>query len=105
MTSTVLRTTDTHIVSSPDVRGGKPRIDGSRITVADIALMHLRMGHSPAEIAGRFDLSLAAVHAALAFYYDHRTEIDQAIRDDEATADALRSRGPSPLQRKLVTAR
>ena len=63
---------DHHIEITPEVRGGRPRIAGTRITVADIVIMHLRLGQSLEEIAGKYDLDLADVHAALAYYYDHR---------------------------------
>jgi len=70
-------TLNRHIEITSEVRSGKPRIAGTRITVADVAIMYLRMGQSLEEIAGKYQLSLASVHAAIAFYYDHREEIDQ----------------------------
>jgi len=33
-----------HIESASDTRGGKPRISGTRIAVADVVLMHRRLG-------------------------------------------------------------
>lgn len=92
---------DRYIEVTPDVRGGKPRLTDTRITVADIVLMHLRMGQSLEEIAGKYDLPLAAIHAAMAYYYDHRAEIDQSIEEDQAFAEAFRRNNPSPLQEKL----
>jgi len=50
---------DGHIKITPDVRGGRPRITGTRITVTDIVIMHLRLGQSLEEIAGKYDLDLA----------------------------------------------
>lgn len=35
-----------HIELTPGVRGGKPRIAGTRIAVEDIVVMHLKMGLS-----------------------------------------------------------
>ncbi len=90
-----------HIVINPDVRGGKPHIAGTRIAVADVVLMHLRLGQSLEEIAGKYDLSLAAVHAAMAYYYDHRAEIDRSVEEDAAFAQAFQQKNPSPLQEKL----
>ncbi|HZQ10862.1 MAG TPA: DUF433 domain-containing protein [Anaerolineae bacterium] len=90
-----------HVEISPKVRGGKPRIAGSRITVADIVIMHLRMGQSLDEIAGKYNLSLASVHAAMAYYYDHRKEIDRNIEQDEKFAKTFRRSNPSLLQAKL----
>ncbi|MHC5729157.1 MAG: DUF433 domain-containing protein [Nostoc sp.] len=43
-----------HIEITPGVRSGKPRIAGTRITVADVAIMYLRMGQSLEEIAGKY---------------------------------------------------
>jgi uncharacterized protein (DUF433 family) len=92
---------DRHIDSAHGVRGGQPRIAGTRMTVADIVLLHLRLGQSLEEIAGRFDLDLASVFAAMAYYHDHRSEIDGQIEADEAFAEAFRRQNPSPLQAKL----
>lgn len=92
---------DRHLEVSPGVRGGRPRISGTRITVADVVLMHLRLGQSLAEIAGKYDLSMAALYAAVAYYYDHQPEIDQSIEEDVAFAEAFRRNNPSPLQEKL----
>jgi uncharacterized protein (DUF433 family) len=77
-----------YIKSTPNVRSGKPRIAGTRITIADIVIMFLRMGQSPEIIAGEYDLAPAAVYAAISYYYyDHRAEIDQSIQEDEAFAN------------------
>lgn len=92
---------ENHIDSDLGVRGGKPYIKGTRMTVADIVLMHFRLGQSLEEIAGKYDLSLASVHAALAFYFDHRNEIDRSIDEDHAFAEAFRRNNVSPLQEKL----
>lgn len=92
----MISTLNQHIEVTPDVRGGKPRIAGRRITVADIVLLYLRMGHSIESIAQEYELSLAAVHAAMAYYYDHQSEIDQSIAESEAFAQQFRH--STPLQ-------
>ncbi len=94
-------TIEQHIEIDPEIRGGQPRILGTRITVADIVLMHLRLGQSLEEIAGKYELALAAVHTAMAYYYDHRSEIDRSIEEDAAFAEAFRRKNPSRLQQKL----
>ena len=91
-----------HIEADPGVRGGKPRIVGRRITVADIVLMHQRMGQSLDEISVTYDLPLSAVYAAMAYYFDHKQEIDQSIVDDEAFIEAFRRDNPSKLRAKLA---
>jgi uncharacterized protein (DUF433 family) len=73
-----------HIVSTPDVRSGRPRIDGTGITVEDVAIWHVYQGRPAEQIASDFDLTLGQIHAALAFYYDHKLELDQSIAADLA---------------------
>lgn len=91
MEAIVVPSLDRHIESSPGTRGGKPRIAGTRITVSDVVLMYLRLGQSLEEIAGHYDLSLGAVHAAMAFYYDHREEVDRRMAEEDAFIEAARS--------------
>jgi len=92
---------DRYIEMTPAVRGGKPHLSGTRLTVADLVVLHWRLGQSLEEIAGKYDLSLAAVYAAMAYYYDHRTEIDRSIEEDSAFAEAFRHNNPSLLQERL----
>jgi uncharacterized protein (DUF433 family) len=95
------RTLDSHIEATPGVMGGKPRIAGRRITVEDIAVWHVRMGQSVQEIASEYDLTPGDVHAALAYYFDHRAEIDEAMRKGEEAIEKLRQETPSLLRQKL----
>ena len=90
-----------HIDVDPNVRGGKPCIVGTRIAVSDVVLLHLRRGQSLEQIAGHYDLSLASLHAAMTYYYDHRSEIDQAMQEEDATFQAIHKSTPSLLQAKL----
>ena len=95
------KTLDQHIEITPGVAGGKPRIAGHRITVQNVAVWHERMGKSADEIATEYDLTLGDVHAALAYYFDHRDEIDRSIEEGQAFAEALRQRTPSKVREKL----
>lgn len=90
-----------HIEITPGIAGGKPRIAGHRITVANIVIWHERQGKSVDEIAAEYDLTLADVHAALAYYFDHREEIDCSITAGEEFVAQLRQRTPSKVQQKL----
>jgi len=65
----------TLISKSPEVRGGRPVIAGTGMTVRGIVGMHLD-GTPVEEIARRKYLSLAQVHAALAYYYANKKEIE-----------------------------
>ena len=95
------RTLDEHIEHGEDAAGGKAHIRGRRITVQDVAIWHERLGRSADEIAAEHDLTLADVYAALAYYFDHRDDIDRRIADDQALARALRERTPSKIPDKL----
>ncbi len=95
------KTLNEHIEVTPGIAGGKPRIAGHRITVQDIAIWHERLGRTPDEIAAEYGLSLAAIYAALSYYFDHRAEIDRAIEEGHAFAEALRERIPSKLLQRL----
>lgn len=90
-----------HIEISHNIRGGKPRIAGTRIAVEDVAVMHLKMGYSLMEIAGKYDLSLASVYAAMAYYFDHRDEIDRRMAEEDECVQELKHNQPSKLQQKL----
>jgi len=97
----VIKAIDHHIESTPGVAGGKPRIAGHRITVRDVVIWHERLGRSREEIAAEYDLSLADIHAALTYYFDHREEIDRDIEASHAFVEALRRSTPSKVVQKL----
>ena len=91
-----------HLVATPGVCGGKPRIAGHRITVQNIVVWHERGGLTPDEIISQHPgITLADVHAALAFYWDHVDEIRAQIQADERLAEQLRPQSPSLLDAKL----
>jgi uncharacterized protein (DUF433 family) len=70
------------IVSTPGTCGGRPRIDGHRITVEDVAIWHERMGMSPDEIVSSYPtITLSDVQAAIAWYDENRQRIDDDIEE------------------------
>ena len=81
---------------------GKPRIAGHRIRVEDIVIW-TEQGQSPDEIVADFpQLSLGDVHAALAYYFDHREEIRHDMEEDERFVAEMKARsGPGLLDRLL----
>ena len=95
------KTLDEHIELTPETAGGKPRIRGRRIPVQSVAIWHERLGKSADEIAAEYDLTLADVYAALAYYFDHREEIDRRIAEDKALVEAVRAQTPSKRSQKL----
>ena len=94
---------DSHIEITPGTCGGKPRIAGHRIRVEDIVVWYERMGLSADEIVSRYpQLTLAEVYAALAYYHDHREEIDGQMEADEKLVEEMRRLYPSKLKSKLA---
>lgn len=85
--------------------GGKPHIAGHRVKVQHVAVWHQRMGMTPEEIVATYpSLSLAAVHAALAYYHGHRAEINGDIDADERFVAEMKAQSaPSKLPEKLAT--
>jgi len=67
-------------------------IDDTNIKVIEVALERIAHGSSPEEIYDqhRGHLSLAQVHAALTFYFDHQAEMDAEIDRQVREFDALR---------------
>ncbi len=81
-------------------RAGQDRafVRGTRLRVQDIVIDHQRFGHSSEQIALDYEnLTLAQVHAALAFYFENRNEVQQAIRDDDAVVSDMVKQGSHTL--------
>ena len=97
-----MKTAKQHIEITPGVCGGKPRIAGHRITVANIVIWHGRLGRSADEIATEYDLTLADVYTALAYYFDNREAIDESIAKSKALVANLRKKNVSQLAQKLA---
>lgn len=73
----------------PELRGGRLIIAGTSVSVHRIVGWY-KLGLSPEEIAENFGhLSLAQVHAALAYYHSNREEVEGYLRDEEAEDDRL----------------
>ena len=91
----------TLISRKPEIRGGRPCIAGTGVSVRTIAVWH-NMGLIPEQIAWEMDLSLAQIHAALAYYYEHQVEIDAQIMSDWQEVNELAAQQPeSPLRQRL----
>jgi uncharacterized protein (DUF433 family) len=91
-----------HVEVRPDKCGGKPCVAGTRIRVWDVYVLHERLGKTPDEIQIDYpELSLADVHAALAYYFDHQAEIDAQMKAADDFVDQIKAlSGPGPLTEK-----
>ena len=79
----------TLLISTPDVCGGRLRIDGTRITINQIATLY-KHGLSAEEIVDQFShLTLAQVYAALSHYHANQTEIDAELEAEKKEAERL----------------
>lgn len=88
-----------YIVKTPGILAGKPRLDGYRISVQHVAVDYEHFGMSPDAICDAYPgLTLAQVHAALAYYYDHREEILADIEDDEKFAEDFKRQHPESVR-------
>jgi len=95
-----------HIVSTPDTRGGKPRIDGTRICVQDVYVWHELQGKTPEQIVHEFPhLTMSDVYAALAYFWDNRDQILADIKRQDDLVEKMIARHPSKLREKLQAMR
>ena len=83
-----------------------PCVEGTRLRVQDVAGNHLA-GRSPEEIREAYpSYTLAQIFSALAYYYDHKEELDRQMEERRRMAEAALAeidaqQGPSPLRKKL----
>lgn len=93
-----------HIELRPSaIHGQKACVAGTRISVQDIYVWHELMGKSPDQIVAEYSfLSLAQVHSALAYYYDHAEEIRQQVERGREEAERIRVENPAKLPLKLA---
>jgi uncharacterized protein (DUF433 family) len=97
------RTISSHIDSRPEKCGGRPCIAGTRIRVQDIYIWRELQGRTPEEIVTDFpQLSLADVHAAIAYYHDHKDEVEADVAAEKDFAEAMKKTHPSKLVKKLT---
>jgi uncharacterized protein (DUF433 family) len=82
---------------------GFARFAGSRIMVMHLVMEKMANGWGPEELHEQFaHLSLAQIHAAFAYYYDHKAEVDDQIHRSVEEAERMRlEAGPSSLAERL----
>ncbi|MBA3472765.1 MAG: DUF433 domain-containing protein [Rubrobacter sp.] len=80
-----------------------PVIAGTTIKVVELVVEQQAFGWSPGELHFQHPyLTLGQIHSALAYYWDHREELDRDIRRRLEWVDGLRSKNqPSELVERL----
>jgi uncharacterized protein (DUF433 family) len=78
-------------------------IDDTNVKVIEVALDKIAHQSSPEEMHYQYPhLSLAQIHAARSYYYDHQEELDADIERRRGMAEAMAAQaGDSPIRRKL----
>jgi uncharacterized protein (DUF433 family) len=95
-----MTTTTAHIELD---EAGVAWIDSTKIKVLEVVRDHQIRGWSPEEIHFQHPhLSLAQIHAALSYYYDHRDEIDRQLQARREFVEELRAQqGETPVHTRL----
>ena len=82
--------------------GPKPRIAGKGINISALAIWHEKMGISVDEIVREYNLTRAEIYAGLAYYHDHKAEIDAQILQEEAYVEEMKKGSESALSKRLM---
>ena|SRR5438128_5999556 len=87
-------------------KGGVAWIDETNVKVVEVIVDHLAYGHSPEEIHLQHpQLSLAQIHAAFTYYFDHQADLDRQIERRYRRVEDLRKRAVNQPTRKQLLAR
>jgi uncharacterized protein (DUF433 family) len=78
-------------------------IDDTRTKVIEVASDQIAHGWSAEEIHFQHPhLSLGQIHAALAYYHDHKSDLDAEIRRSVDDVEQMRAKaGESPIRKRL----
>ncbi len=97
-------TTYEHVVIN---EAGVPTIEGTTMKVIELVLETTAYGWSPDELQFQHPyLTLGQIHSALAYYWDHKEQLDRDIEQRmERVEEIRRAVGPSPLVARLKSKR
>jgi uncharacterized protein (DUF433 family) len=79
-----------YIEKTPGICGGKACLKGHRIRVQDVVALSEVQGREPDEIADIYQVPLAQVHVALAYYFENMDEIREEMRRGEQIVERLK---------------
>jgi len=87
-------------------KDGIPWITGANTKVVEVVLDKMAHDSSPEEMHEQYPhLSLAQIHAALSYYYEHQAEVDADIERRDRYVQELRAQQKNPLTRKELESR
>ena len=83
-------TLDAMLVKTPNICGGKLRIDGTRITVERIATLY-KQGQTAEDIVQTYShLSYSQVYLALAYYHENQAQIEAELAEIDKDYELLK---------------
>jgi uncharacterized protein (DUF433 family) len=83
-----------------------PLIAGTQVKVVELVLDHLAYGWSPEELHFQHPhLTMGQIHSALAYYWDHKVELDRDIERRLQLVDQLQQTLPSSSLAERLKAR
>jgi uncharacterized protein (DUF433 family) len=83
-----------------------PMITGTTMKVVELVLDHLAYGWSSEELHFQHPhLTMGQIHSALAYYWDHKADLDQDIERRLQRIDQLQQTTPSPRLVERLKAR
>jgi uncharacterized protein (DUF433 family) len=88
----------TRIVTTEGILGGEPRISDTRVGIRDVYALAVEGDHSPVDVADQLDISVGAVHTALAYYYEHPAEMRALEQQHAESEQQLATRSVRPPQ-------
>ena len=96
----VFATTYSHLSTDP---AGRVWVTAANVKVSEIVADYLAHGSSAEEMALQFPhLSPSMIHSALAYYYDHREELETELTDSLETSRLKAKKSvDSPLRQRL----
>jgi len=75
----------------------EPHVEGSRITVLQIYERVTERGLEPEKVAERYDLPVADIYHALAYYHDNAAQMERVREQRQEAVEAARERGAPTL--------
>ncbi len=80
---------DLGIERTPGIRGGRPCIAGTGVSVMRVVIYH-QLGFTPEQISAKYGhISPTQVRTALSFYDANKAEIDADITDEDAAFEQI----------------